>query len=305
MRKYILTGGTGFIGSALLRALSATPCEIVVLTRQQRPEMRMKEAHIRFVPWDAHTAGAWCGEMETTDAVINLAGKNLASSRWTERVKRELAASRIDATHALVNAMTNTAAKPSVFISASAVGYYGDCGDREVSEQASPGSGFLSDLTIQWESAAAAAAGRGVRVASPRMAIALGGGGGALPKMAFPFYFMAGGYLGSGRQIVSWIHLDDLVRAILFPIGHDSFSGPYNCSAPHPVTMKQFCAAVGRALHRPSWTNVPSFMLKAVLGEASEMLLTGQKALPEKLCAAGFQFHFENVDDALDTIYHT
>ena len=305
MMKYLITGGTGFIGSALLRALSAAPCEIVVLTRQPRPAARMNEARIRFVPWDAHSAGAWCGEMETTDVVINLAGKNLASSRWTERVKRELAASRIDATQALVSAMTTAAAKPSIFISASAVGYYGDCGDGDVSEQSPPGSGFLSDLTVRWESAAAAAAGIGVRVVTPRMAIALGGGGGALPKMAFPFYFMAGGHLGSGRQIVSWIHIDDLVRAILFPIGRDSFSGPYNCSAPHPVTMKQLCAAIGRALHRPSWTNVPSFALKAALGEASEMLLTGQKALPEKLCDAGFQFQFENVEDALDTIYHT
>ncbi len=302
--KYLITGGTGFIGTAVIGSLSADPCEIVVLTRKPRPAMTMGGAAVRYVQWDARTSGAWCTEMETTDAVINLAGKSLFAARWTDRVKHELTESRIGATTALVYAMRNAVKRPGVFVSASAVGYYGDCDDRSVSERTPPGRGFLAELTVQWEAAAAAASALGVRVAAPRFAIALGRDGGALQKMAIPFYTMAGGYLGSGKQIMPWIHIDDLVRAIVFPIRHGAIAGPYNCSAPNPVTMKFFCASLGAALHRPSWTRVPSFVLKAMLGEASDMLLTGQNALPEALCAAGFQFHFTNVDDALHSLYH-
>jgi uncharacterized protein (TIGR01777 family) len=303
--KYLITGGTGFIGRTLIRLLSTEQCEMVVLTRQERPEIRMGAASVRFVSWDARSSGAWCEEMRTTNAVINMAGKNISSSRWTDRVKRDIVSSRIDATQALVLAMKNAETKPSVFISASAVGYYGDCHERIVTEDAPHGTGFLSELTVRWEAAAAAATSLGVRVASPRIGIALGLGGGALQKMALPFYLMAGGYLGSGRQMMPWIHVEDLVRAIVFPIGHEALAGAYNCCAPHPVTMKNFSAALGRALHRPCWTNVPSAVLNAVLGEASDMLLTGQNAFPEKLRAMGFQFHYEHVDDALQVLYHT
>lgn len=303
--KYLLTGGTGFIGSAVIRSLAAGDCEIVVLSRTPFEPRRIGSATVRYAAWDARTAGPWCDEIETTDAVINLAGKSLFSSRWTETVKRDLVASRVDSTSVLVRAMNAAAHKPSVFISASAVGYYGDRADAIVTEAAPKGRGFLAELAAQWEAAAAAAGSSGIRVAMPRIAIALERDGGALRKMALPFYFFAGGYLGSGTQPLSWIHLDDLVRAIVFPIGHASFAGAYNCSAPGLVTMKQFCAALGRALHRPSWTFVPSFLLKAVLGEASEMLLTGQKVVPEKLLAAGFQFHHETLDNALHSIYHT
>jgi len=201
--------------------------------------------------------------------------------------------------------MRASPARPRVFISASAVGVYGDCGDAVVTEHTQPGRGFLSELAVQWEAAAAAAGEYGARVASPRIGIVLDRDGGALQKMAIPFRLMAGGSLGSGRQMMPWIHLDDLVRAVLFPLRHESFSGPYNCTAPHPVTMEKFCAALGRALHRPSWATVPSFVLKAVLGEASDMLLGGQNALPEKLRTAGFHFHHEYIDDALQSIYTT
>jgi uncharacterized protein len=303
--KYLVAGGTGFIGRALIRSLSSEQCEIVVLTRGVRPGEQSGKARVRYVKWDGRTPGAWCGEMQSANGVINLAGTSLFAHRWSDRIKQDLVASRINATEALVRAMKITDPKPPVFISASAVGYYGDTGDREVTEDAPPGRGFLSALTVKWEAAASAATALGIRVALPRMAIALDRNGGALQKMALPFSFMVGGYLGSGTQMLPWIHLDDLVRALVFPVRHDAFNGPYNCSAPHPVTMKDFCGALGRTLHRPSWTNVPSAILKAVLGEASTMLLTGQNVVPEKLRAAGFQFDYENVDDALDSLYHT
>jgi uncharacterized protein len=301
--KYVISGGTGFIGNALIRALSDDACEITVLTRSERPERTLERARIRYAAWDGRSQGAWSREMHTADVVINLAGKNLFAGRWTKRVKRELTASRIDAVRALVRAMKENESKPSVFISVSAVGYYGDTAERDVSEQSPAGNDFLSHLTREWEAAAAEASLSGIRTAIPRMGIVLQKSGGALQKMALPFYLFAGGYVGSGRQWVSWIHMDDLIRALVYPVRHDTLSGPYNCTSPHPVAMKELCKAIGRALGRSCWTNVPSFAVKAVLGEASEMLLTGQRALPVRLAAEGFQFQYENVDDALQNIY--
>lgn len=302
--KYVITGGTGFIGRALIGLLSVEPCEIVVLTRRPITEKSLGKACVRFVLWDARTAGDWVREVDASDAVINLAGKSLFSARWTTRVKRELTASRVCATDALVRAMQHAGKPPTVFISASAVGYYGDCGEDEISEHAPPGSGFLCELTARWEAVAAAASSLGVRVVLPRIGIVFGSSGGALQKMAMPFYCMVGGSIGSGNQFIPWIHIDDLVRALVYPIGQKAILGPYNCSASTPVTMKYFCASLGRVLHRPNWTRVPNVVLKAVLGEAASTLLTGQKAIPEKLCAAGFKFHYTNVDDALYSIYN-
>ncbi len=303
--KYLITGGTGLLGGAVVRSLCAEECDVVILSRAARPDVRLGAGRVRHVVWDARGPGAWCDEMRSSDCVINFAGKSILSSRWTQSVKRELTSSRVDATAVLVQAMRASDTRPRVFISASAVGVYGDRGDTVVTEHTPPGRGFLAGLAVQWEAAAAAAAELGVRVAVPRIGIVLDRDGGALQKMAIPFRLMAGGSLGSGRQMMPWIHLDDLVRAVLFPLGHETFAGPYNCTAPHPVTMKEFCAALGAALHRPCWATVPSFVLKTVLGEASEMLLAGQNALPEKLRTAGFQFHHENIHDALHSIYTT
>jgi uncharacterized protein len=301
--NYMISGGTGFIGKAVLRSLADEPCTIKVLTRSKRPDEALGHAMVRYVPWDGRTQGAWCTEMATADVVINLTGRNLISGRWTGKVKRELLSSRIEPVAALVQAMRDAEKKPSLFISVSAVGHYGDTGDMDADEQAPAGNDFLAHLTREWEARASEAARLGVRTAIPRMGIAFEKNGGALPKMAMPFEFFAGGYVGSGRQWVSWIHMHDLVRALLYPIGRESLSGPYNCASPKPVRMKELCEAIGRTLNRACWTNLPSFALKAVLGEAAGTLLTGQRAIPRRLRAEEFQFHYENVDDALQNIY--
>lgn len=302
--KYLLSGGTGFIGSALIAALGQQEdCTVTVLTRRAKAEERRGHARVRYIAWDGRTQGEWAEEMAASDIVINLAGKNLFSGRWNDRLKAELIASRIDPVRALIGAMNDAKRKPSLFISVSAVGYYGDTNGMEVSETSRPGNDFLARLVREWEEAALEASALGVRTALPRLGIVLGRDGGALEKLALPFYFFAGGYLGSGRQYLSWIHMDDLVRAILYPAGHEGLSGPYNCTSPFPVTMKELCQAIGRALHRPCWTSVPSVVVRAALGEASSMLLTGQRALPERLHEEGFHFHYGHADDALRNIF--
>lgn len=302
--KFLIGGGTGFIGKALIASLSRGAHTIVVLTRSNRRDGIQGDASIRYARWDGRTQGAWAHEMDDVDCVINLTGKSLISGRWTPAVKRELEESRLQPVEALVRAMRDARRAPSLFVSVSAVGYYGDTGAAIVDESAPPGSDFLATLTLKWEAAAQEAAVLGVRTVTPRMGIVLEKNDGALEKMAMPFKFFVGGWIGSGTQYLSWIHMRDLIDALVLPVSDTSLSGAYNCTAPNPVTMEEFCRAIGRAMGRSCWTRMPEWAAKAVLGEAAKMLLTGQRAMPRRLTEAGFQFQYGNVDEALRNIFH-
>lgn len=295
--KIVLAGGTGFIGRALVRRLLERGDEVVLLSRNKAKGA--KGAALDFLTyWDGQTAGAWAKHADGADAMINLAGEPIAAGRWTKKRKEKLLNSRVDATRAFVENIKGAARRPPVFLNASAVGYYGNVPDGDVTEAHSRGSGFLAELCERWEQEALLASSL-TRTVLLRIGVVLGPDGGALPKMLLPFKFFAGGHPGSGRQWFPWIHRDDAAGAILFALDHPEVSGPVNVTAPQPLTMKEFCKALGRALHRPSWAPVPSFVLRLMLGEMSGLLLDGQRALPKKLLDASFRFRYPAAPEAL------
>jgi uncharacterized protein len=301
--KIVITGGTGFIGSRLVQILTKTPHEIVLFTRTPSRIEIINSVSIRHIHWDAETFGAWTEEINGSDIVINLVGKNLFEERWNARVKNELVHTRIHPTELIVETIQQAVAKPSLLISASAVGYYGDRGDERLTEDSSNGNDFLSGLVTQWERTARSAEKFGVRVATPRIGIVLQREGGILKKLKLPFKLFSGGWIGSGNQFFPWIHMTDVIRSIVFPIDHEEFSGPYNVTAPVPLRMKEFCTVLGKVLRRPSWIPVPNIALKILFGEGGNAILSGQYAVPEKLLSSGFHFTYNDVSDALQDIF--
>lgn len=297
----ILSGGTGFIGSALLKQLAEATHRVVLLTRNPDTAKGVARDSVEVERWDVRSAGPWAERMNGADAVINLAGEPIAK-RWTETQKARIINSRIDATKAIIEAIASARSKPSVLVNASAVGYYGNVEHEDVTESYPKGADFLADTCARWEQEARAAEPLGLRVVLLRIGIVLEKDGGAFKKMLLPFKWFIGGPLGSGRQWFPWVHRDDVVGAVLFALENPSLSGPVNVAAPEPVTMKQFCAALGRALQRPSWAPVPAFVLRAALGEMSEMLLGGQRVVPKKLIDSGYRFRYPRLDEALSAI---
>lgn len=294
----VIAGGTGFIGEYLVDYLLRHKHTVTLLTRSARE----KNSTVRSVQWDGKTLGSWADVIDGADAVINLAGKNIFT-RWSDENKRVILASRLNATRVLVQAIKQASRKPSVFVSASAVGYYGDTGGEDVRESHAPGNDFLADVCRQWEEASHEAREAGVRVANPRFGIVLGKDGGALKPMTLQFNLLVGGYLGNGQQFFPWVHIDDLVRAVVLLLEQQNVDGPYNVTAPHPVRMKEFASTLGEVMHRPSWLPVPAFALRIVLGEASGLLLNGQRVLPVALVQQGFAFSFPTAHEALQNIF--
>ncbi len=300
--KIVLSGATGFIGRALVRRLLEDGHQVVVLSRRVDAFKEMSSAALKVEAWDGQTKGAWASIIEGVDAVVNLAGESIAGARWTAARKKALRDSRLNSTRAVVAAIGMAAQKPVLFVNASAVGFYGNVPNGEVTENSLKGSGFLPNLCAEWEDEAKKAEAFGVRVVLLRLGIVLEKEGGALPKFLTPFHFFAGGPLGSGRQYFPWVHRGDVVGAILFVLQNPSLSGAFNVTSPGILTMKDFCSALGRSIGRPSWAPVPSFVLKALLGEMSEMLLTGQKALSARLQQAGYRFRYPEAETALRNI---
>lgn len=297
--KIILTGGTGFIGSALRKKLLSAGHEVIVLTRKSGAQGVDRE---KFVIWDGKTPGDWTANLEDADAVINLAGENIAAKRWTSARKQELLSSRVDATRAIVCAIEQTRKRPAVLINVSAVGYYGDVPEKELTETDSRGSGFLAEVCEKWEAEARRAEELGVRVVLARLGPVLGERGGMLSKMLPPFRFFIGGSLGAGKQWIPWVHQEDIIGAFLFMLEHEDISGPVNVAAPVPVIMKNFCSVLGNVLHRPAWFSAPGFILKMFLGEMSAIILSSQKAVPHKLLQAGYPFRHSELSEALRAI---
>ena len=301
--KIVLAGATGFVGKKLVDQLAAKGHSLTVLTRDPARSPWNTSAQFRIFQWDGNRVGNWAAAVEGADAVINLAGEPIAAKRWTAAQKQKLIESRIHGTRAIVKSIQATKVKPRLLLNASAVGFYGAVAAGDVSEEAGKGSGFLADLCSAWEHETDVLKGSGTRVVLLRIGVVLERGGGALAKMEFPFKIFAGGPLGSGAQWFPWIHRDDILGIIEFALSDEKLSGPVNATAPNPLTMADFCKALGRAMHRPSWAPVPDVMLKILLGEMSEMLLTGQKAVPQKLLQAGYVFKYAEADAALKDIF--
>jgi uncharacterized protein len=300
--RIIVAGATGFIGSALLARLREDGHALTLLTRAKSARTPVGSTTI---VWQPGSAGDWRRPLEeamaAADGVVNLAGEPIAGGRWTEARKQRLRASRVETTRALVDAIGKNRNSVKFLINASAVGYYGPCGDEIVTEANPPGSDFLARLCRDWEAEALGAETRGVRVVLLRTGIVLGKSGGALAKMLPPFRFFLGGPLGSGRQWMPWIHLEDEIGLIAFLI-RSSAHGAVNATAPEPVTMKEFCTTLANVMRRPCWAPVPAFVLRAALGEMADMLLTGQRAVPAEAQKLGYRFRYRSLRPALENI---
>ncbi len=293
--RVLLTGGTGFIGSALTEALLASGSEVTILSRQARRD-RPRCRYIRSLDDIAAT-----GQL---DAVINLAGASLAARRWTAAYKREIVASRVDITRQVLDLLARLKRPPAVLLNASAIGYYGHHGDERLTESSAVTPGFAQALCSDWESLALQAQQFGVRVCLLRLGVVLDSDGGALVEMAKSFRFGIASWLGSGRQWLSWVHRQDVVRAIQCLLARDDLQGPFNITSPEPVTGRDFARAL-QAHHRTFIrAGVPAPVMRLLVGEmAEELLLNGQRVLPERLRAAGFDFVHADLASALAAIY--
>lgn len=291
---YLITGASGFIGRRLVNFLLERGDSVNYLGRARS---RTLDSRCAFFCWPQN-APPPLDSVPRPDALIHLAGETVAQ-RWTAEAKEEIRGSRVKRTRALVDALRELKHKPDTLISASALGYYGDRGEEVLTEASRPGSGFLPDLCVEWEREADRAAEFGLRVVRVRIGIVLGKEGGALRKMLAPFRIGLGGRFGSGRQWMSWIEADDLVRMIVFAADTPSVSGPLNGVSPEPVRNAQFSEEVGHALHRPAKLAVPAFALKLGLGEMSDVMLASTRAIPEAAENAGFTFAFPKLDGAL------
>ena len=300
--KIVIAGGGGFIGRGIVEKFARESHAVVVLTRSH-PRLSFARENVRTVLWDARTVGTWASEVDGADAVMNFAGEPLDAKRWTQKQKEIIVRSRVESTEAIVEALRRATNKPSVFINASAVGYYGSVEQEEVTEEYRRGEGFLADVVHRWEETALRAVAEGVRTVLLRMGVVLARDGGALTKMALPFRLFVGGPIGLGRQWFPWIHRDDVASIAHFAMKNSALAGPVNAVAPESVTMRQFCETLGKVLRRPSWAPVPGFVLKLALGEMSEMILTGQRVVPANLLRVGYSFIFPTLDDALRDIF--
>lgn len=292
--RVLISGSTGLIGQRLVDDLTRNGDTVVRLVRGASPVTGEK------IQWSPATGDVDASRLEGFDAVIHLAGESIADGRWTEAKKKRIRDSRTIGTRHLSERLAKLAAPPKVFVSSSAIGYYGDRGETPVDETATPGSGFLPDVCRDWEDATQPAAARGIRVVLIRTGIVLDANGGALAKMKLPFSLGVGGRLGDGRQYMSWISLDDIVGAYRHAIATPSLSGPVNGVAPEAVTNSDFTRALGRALHRPTIFPVPQFAASLLLGEMADALLfASQRIVPTRLLSTGYRFLHPDLDSAL------
>lgn len=302
MKKVVIIGATGLIGRQLVKHLDRHGYRLVIVSRNAHSaRMKLGENH-SYLTWDGKTASALVSSLEGAEAVVNLAGENIAGGRWTKERKRKILASRTETTGALAAAINLCPSKPAALIQASAIGYYGASMEQIFDESCPSGNNFLATVTRLWEEAAKTT-NNSVRLVLLRTGIVLSTEGGALAEMVKPFKFGVGGHIGSGKQWMSWIHIDDEVEAIRFLIENHEADGIFNLTAPNPVTMQNFAVGIGRAMGKKSWMHAPSFAIKMAMGEmGKEMLLSGQKVVPKNLLDRGFNFRFAHVEEALNDL---
>ncbi|MFN3530354.1 MAG: TIGR01777 family oxidoreductase [Bacteroidia bacterium] len=294
--KVLITGGSGLVGSRLTQMLQDKGYEVAHIGRTAG-----QQHGVQTFAWDIAESKLDPTVFEGVEHVVHLAGAGVADKAWSVSRKQEIMRSRVEGTKLLLDAMAWPAKKPRTFISASAIGYYGDAGQTLCTEDSEMGQGFLAEVCEAWEAAAAPAASF-ARLCTLRIGIVLSTEGGALPKMMMPFKFFAGGVLGSGKQMMSWIHLDDLCRMIIHLIENEQCQGTYNAVAPLPVEQYTFMKALGRAMKRPLWMWVPAFALRLVLGEMADTVLQSQLVSNEKIQQTGFRCEYETVYKALNNL---
>jgi hypothetical protein len=300
--KALVTGATGFVGPRLLRALDRP----VVLSRDpDRARASIGTLAGKIVRWDPMQGPPPAEAFEGIDVVLHLAGESVAEGRWTAAQKARIRDSRVVGTRHLVQGIAETAVKPKALVSSSAVGYYGDRGEEELTEAAAPADDFLADVCVAWEREAMAAEQHGVRVVTARTGIVLGAGGGALAKMLTPFKLGGGGPLGNGRQWMPWIHVADLARLYLHAAETQSIRGAMNAVAPHPVRNSEFTKVLARQLHRPAFLPAPYFGLRLVFGEFAKVLFASQRVIPRVALDTGFVFQYPELAAALREILGT
>ena len=302
--KILVTGSSGMVGTALVSALARGGHTVCRLVRPQSAGGEgAKEGFV--VAWNPAT-GELGGAGVGADAVVNLAGASIADGRWTVQRKALLRSSRIDTTRALVGALTKMNARPSVLVSASAIGYYGDRGNEALTEDSKPGGNFLAGLAQEWEAEALKAEGLGIRVVLPRFGIVLAREGGALPKMMLPFKIGVGGKLGSGRQWMSWVTLEDVVGILRFAIENAPVRGAINIVSPQPLQNVEFTKVLAKVMRRPALFPAPTFALRLALGEmADALLLSSQRVLPRAIEKLGYRFLHADLPTALKSLVKT
>jgi uncharacterized protein len=294
---YLITGASGFIGRRLVGRLLALGHEVNYLGRKRSGTLDSRAAFHLWNPDEPPPLNS----ISRLDAIIHLAGEPVAQ-RWNDEVKQRIYSSRTEGTRKLVSAISELKHKPSVLVSASAVGYYGNRGDEILTEESTAGDDFLAKVCIDWEREASRAREFGLRVVIIRVSLALGREGGALKSMLTPFRLGLGGRFGSGRQWVPWIHVDDLVRLFVYSAENSNVSGPLNGTGPQPVRNSEFVQALGRALHRPAILPVPNFVLKLILGEVADSVVNSLRVIPQATERAGFQFTYPELEGALNSL---
>ncbi len=306
MKKILVAGATGLIGNKLTNKLSGLNHKVAILSRNKTAASKKFGNDIEVYSWDIYKSldeqpDNWPTIIEETDAVINLAGENLIG-RWSKKKKASILTSRTNSTKLLFNAIKSAENKPKVYVGASAIGYYGDTGNNSVNENSPAGKGFLAEIVKLWEEEQKKLDEIQVRRVTVRIGVVLAKEGGALAKILLPFRLFVGGAVGSGKQWVSWIHIDDLISVFINAIEDDKYIGVVNASSPHPVTMKEFAEAIGNSLKRPSLFNVPEFILKLVMGEAAQIVTSSTRVEPSILLKNNFQFGYTNINDALNAL---
>lgn len=296
--RVAVTGGTGFVGKALVKALLSRKDEVIIISRSGRRQGSESAKGLHYVTWTELAQNP--AKLEGVHAIINLAGESI-NQRWTDAAKKRILESRLTATARIARTVQELNHKPEVVINASGISAYGSSLTETFDESSATAvTDFLSEVVKQWEKAADAI--KVERLIKLRVGVVLNKQGGAFPLMALPHRLFGGGRIGSGQQWLAWIHLEDIVRLILFCLDNRNIQGPINASAPEPVTNDTFGRSLGRAIHRPHWFPLPAFLMKAVVGEMSTLLLDGQRAVPRKALEHGFTFHYPDIESALQEI---
>ena len=301
-KKIIVTGATGLIGRKICSKLLEQGNEITIFTRNPEAAKKVMIGAKKYVKWNYNKPEEWKDYLNETDSVIHLAGTNLGSKRWNYEFKKELFNSRIESTRQLVNTIRNCGNKPISFITASAVGFYGDRGDEVLIEKSNPGKDFLSNLCSEWEKEAEKIEDQNVRRVSLRIGLTLSNEGGVLKKFLPPFKIFLGGPLGNGKQWFPWIHIEDLINILIHTIKTESLQGPLNIASPGIVRMNDFATSLGKVLQRPSFFQVPKFILKIAVGEFANAIVSGQKVSVTKLLNSGYEFKFADLENALKNL---
>ena len=298
--KILITGGTGFVGTQLTSRFIRESNEVTILTRSRKGPEKSTPG-ISYLQGDPTQKGSWQEAIKNHDAIINLAGASIFS-KWTEEHKKAIRESRVSSTQNIVEGIPTDPSRKISLFSTSAVGYYGSCGDEELTENSPPGKDFLARIAVEWEGEAFKAKEKGARVVITRFGIVMGEKGGALSQMIPLFKKYIGGPIGSGKQWFSWVHIRDLAEVFVFLLKHPEISGPVNVCSPNPVRNRDLANALGKALHRPSFMPAPAFMVKLVLGEFGSVILEGQRVIPRRLLDSGFVFEYPDIEKALRSI---